>query len=90
MQPIIDANSGLKRFYAQGVGTGLASINVDNLTAMERLRLNESTAMASAASINTMLSKNPPIASDLGNLRVYKDSDGSQCGSYDASTYQCN
>ena len=90
MQPIIDANLGLKRFYAQGVGTGLASINVDNLVAMERLRLNESTAMASATSINTMLGKNPPIASDLGNLRVYADSDGAQCGSYDPTTYQCN
>jgi len=90
MQPIIDANPGLKRFYAQGVGTSLASINVDNLTAMERLRLNESTAKASATSINTMLSKNPPIASDLGNLRIYADADGAQCGSYDPTTYQCN
>ena len=90
MQPIIDANLGLKRFYAQGIGTGLVSLNVDNLVAMERLRLNESTAMASAASINTMLGKNPPIATDLGNLRIYADVDGVQCGSYDTATYECN
>ena len=90
MQPIIDANPGLTRFYAQGVGTGLASINVDNLAGMERLRLNESTVKASAASINTMLGKNPPVASDLGNLRIYADVDGVQCGSYDSATYECN
>ena len=68
----------------------VVSLNVDNLVAMERLRLNESTAMASAASINTMLGKNPPIATDLGNLRIYADVDGVQCGSYDTATYECN
>ncbi len=66
IQPIIDANPNLRRFYAPGIGTGLTSINVDNLVKMERLRLNESTARASAGSINTLLSKNPPVASDLG------------------------
>ncbi|MDC1266230.1 fibronectin type III domain-containing protein [Flavobacteriaceae bacterium] len=90
MQPIIDANLGLKRFYAQGIGTGLVSLNVDNLVAMERLRLNESTAMASAASINTLLGNNPPVASDLGNLRIFNDVDGIQCASYDPTTYECN
>lgn len=78
IQPIIDANPNIRRLYAPG-STGLTQLNVDNLTKMERLRLNESTATASAASINTMLSKSPPVASDLGNLRIYKDADGAQC-----------
>ena len=79
VQPILDANPNLRRLYAPGMGTGLTSINVDNLVKMERLRLNESTARASAASINTLLAKNPPVASDLGNLRIYNDADGAQC-----------
>ena len=90
VQPILDANPNIYRFYNQGVATGLTDINVENLVKMERLRLNESTAKASAASINTLLSKNPPIATDLGNLRIYKDGDGTQCSSYDPTTYECN
>jgi len=88
IQPIIDANPGLLRLYAQG--TPLGAITVENLTVMERLRLSESTAMASATSINALLALNPPIASDLGNLRIYADADGTQCGSYDPTTYMCN
>jgi len=90
IQPILDSNTGLKRFYAHGAGTGLVSVNVDKLTSLERLRLNESTASVSATSINTMLEANPPIASDLGNLRIYNDADGVECASYDPSTYKCN
>ena len=68
-QPIINNNIGLTRFYAQGVGTGLSNIDVSALTSMERLRLNESTAMASATSINDMLAQNPPVASRLRKLK---------------------
>ena len=88
MQPILDANaSSLKRFYAHGT-TGLTSVDVSNLIVIERLRLDESTARASAASINTLLAKNPPIASNLKDLRVY--SNGEKCESYNSETYECD
>jgi len=88
VQSILDNNINIFRFYAQGAA--LASVDVSNLVNMARLRLSESTATASAASINTLLSKNPPIATDLGNLRIYKDADGMQCSGYDPATYVCN
>ena len=88
VQSILDNNINIFRFYAPGAA--LASVDVSNLVNMARLRLSESTATASAASINTLLSKNPPIATDLGNLRIYKDADGLQCIGYDPATYVCN
>ncbi|MEM9858867.1 MAG: fibronectin type III domain-containing protein [Bacteroidota bacterium] len=88
IQPIIDANTGLRRLYAFN-GNSITQLDVSNLVSMERLRFDESLAMASAASINAMLAKNPPIASDTGNLRVYVDGTDERCDSYDPVTYEC-
>lgn len=87
LQPVVTANSGLRRLYIHG--SDITQIDVSNQTALERLRISETAAMASAAYINAMLSKNPPIASSLGDLRVYSDDGETRCDNYDPETYQC-